>query len=244
MSQGFSIDDPLQRRKYPFWARTTRLTAAVLLSVVSLFGRPCTATQLLPMSLKNVSQLAKLSFAGSVSSINYRRLNEQVVTEVRFSDVKLARGRSPDVTVTLFGGVVDGKEYGVIGMPRFELGQRYIILAADVGTPSNSYMPIIGLTQGVFRIMPEPRHGPIVHDLAGRPLTGIQGSHIGVLDRDQKDDGVDKRPPRVRIVYGYNKNKDVSEPAFEIYPPALDPGTRVKEDEFLRAVERLSADDR
>lgn len=241
MSQGLrasALPQGQSRLFRPVAALTT------LLLILLCLGEPCTATQLLPMSLKSVAKLAKLSFAGTVSRIEYRRAGKDVVTDVQFTDVQLARGRRPDVKLTVLGGVMDGQEHGVVGMPRFELGKRYIILAADTGTSRNFYLPIIGLTEGVFRLLPDPRHGSVVHNLAGRPLVGIRGNHVGVLGADEPDTRPGGAPPRVRTVHGYRRNKEVSEPAFEIFPPALDPGTRVKEEEFLRAVERLSAEDR
>lgn len=96
----------------------------------------------------------------------------------------------------------------------------------------------------VFRLLPDPQHGSVVHTLAGRPLVAILGSHVGVLGAEESDKKSGGAPPRVRTVHGYRRNKQVSEPAFEVFPPALDPGTRVKEEEFLRAVERLSAEER
>jgi hypothetical protein len=220
------------------------ISAAALLLTILCLGSPSNSTQLLPMSLKSVAQLAKLSYAGTVSRIEYRRAGKDVVTDVHFADVRLASGRRPDVKLTVLGGIVDGQEYGVVGMPRFECGKRYIILAADTGTSQNSYMPIIGLTEGVFRLLPDPRYGSIVHDLAGRPLVAIRGNHVGVLGTDEPDTGLGGGPPRLRTVHGYRRNKEANEPAFEIYPPALDPGTRVMEEEFLGAVERLSAEER
>jgi hypothetical protein len=221
----------------------TMVTIAFLLSMVAI-PTVCDGTQLLPMTLQSVASRAKIAFAGTVDSIAYDAIDGQVVTRVHFRDVRFARGlgQGQEITVTLHGGIMNGEEIEVDGMPQFETSRRYSVLAADTGTKANSYMPIIGLNQGVFRIQPDPSsHRTVVHDLGGRPLVQINGKHIAVVYATSGTGRIPPKGRKVRKVYGMGLNGlDREEPAIEIYPQELDPGTRVTEEEFLRAVELLS----
>jgi hypothetical protein len=92
----------------------------------------CSGTQALPISLRETARIANVEFAGTVDNLSYRLVDGVgVVIDVRFRDLKFARGPRPDssLVLTIRGGRTGGHGSGVIGLPSFDTGARCIILA-------------------------------------------------------------------------------------------------------------------
>jgi len=228
------------RASHAKWLRVCGTASILLLAESTVCASLAQATQVRPMALGSVARLARLTFAGTVESIGYRKAEHWIVTDVRFTSLNFAPGSNGkrELTLTTQGGVLDGQQVFISGMPQFEVGKRYIVLATDTGSLRNLYLPIIGFDQGFFRVTTdEGTERRIVQDAKGRPLVRIQGSHVSVAALGPGAQSGQK----IRTAYGVDdRGIEDPEPALEVYPLELDPGTRVTEDEFLRVVVKLS----
>jgi len=173
-------------------------------------------------------------FAGTVDSVRYAMdpAGETALTRVYFGDVVYAKGGPGPgpLALTLRGGKTAGSESFVVDQPKFEKSRRYIVLAnADLGSAKNLYLPIIGLDSGFFPVVPDSStYVAHVYDSKYRAVVQIKGHHLVVID---KRAGEGLRVPAYGRVSG--------EPSIELLGPSADPGTRVGEGEFLRAVQVL-----
>jgi hypothetical protein len=148
---------------------------------------------------------------------------------VYFGDVVYAKGGPGPgpLALTLRGGKPAGSESFVVGQPKFEKSKRYIVLAhADLGSAKDLYLPIIGLDSGFFPVAPDSStHVAHVYDSEYRPVVQIKGHHLVVIDKRARGG------PPVPL-----HGKASGEPSIELLDPSVDPGTRVGEGDFLRAV--------
>ena len=105
-------------------------------------------------SLAETVSLARFAFVATVDSLSYRSGGSGIVTDVRFRDVRFARGfdRPSRLVLTVIGGTMNGHGQGIVGGPVFVPGVRCVILAADLGRRETLYMPIVGLTDGLFYV--------------------------------------------------------------------------------------------
>ncbi len=58
-------------------------------------------------------------------------------------------GESSSVTIRTLGGTADGETLRVHGMPRFEVGRRYVLFLQK---PRRTICPIVGWAQGCFHV--------------------------------------------------------------------------------------------
>ena len=65
----------------------------------------------------------------------------------------------------------------------FEINRRYIVLSASgLGSARDSYLPVIGGSQGVFQVDLDSRTGrSIVKDAEGRPVAYVKDNHVAVV---------------------------------------------------------------
>jgi hypothetical protein len=186
---------------------------------------------------------ADLAFAGTVDSLTYRHDADFAITDIHFSKVQLARSDSSSgkLTLSVLGGSDGGSQLIVNGMPRFEVGKRYIVLAVDHGTRANWYIPILGMSDGFFSVSLDSVRGlAVVHDCVGRPLVRLERGHIVVLATNVHWQGRPGEAPHIETVPGFAVEGSTDRVGMEIVPLELDPGTRVSETEFLTAVRRLA----
>jgi len=110
--------------------------------------------------------------------------------EMLFTEVTLAVDRpilgapGETVTFTVAGGVVEGREVVVSGMPRFALGERYaLFLRPGFEATAN---PIVGVGQGCFRIVADAATGTDrILDARGNLVIGVANGELAVRrDRD------------------------------------------------------------
>jgi len=234
------------RQAFTTWRLVTIFLSAAV-PLITVLATVASATELIPMTFGATVRKAKLGFAGTVDGLSYRRADGFVVTDVHFSNVKYSHGNRPGTTLvlTVQGGRMDGKLYMVDGLPSFNSGERYIVLAGDQGSARNWYLPIIGFTQGFFSAKAErPGGSPVVHDADGRPIIGLHGKHLAVLSRSRGETKTSRKPEIVREYGLGERGLDRVEPATEVYPPETDPGSRVSEEEFLRAIQQLKASEK
>jgi len=206
------------------------------------------------MGIRQAATMATIIFAGTVKGIDYEKasaMDSVQVTKITFDSVRFADSVARDslVTVTLFGGA----GIGVEGMPTFQKGERYLLFLSDLGSPSDWFMPIIGMDQGAFRV---ERGTGNVRDWRGRYLAGIGDGLIDVVDSTmyRRQWSQPEGHPLIVRHKGGEVTRTWPDSAYaapiarydyrgklmgRMFPAKGDPGTRVTEAEFLKSVNDL-----
>ena len=199
------------------------------------------------VSLRTLSKMAGVAFAGTVDSTEVTILSGQIVTLVHFSNLRVAKGALAQdrLTLRMFGGTYGGIEDGVVDMPRFEQGRRYIVLArSDLGSPRERFDPIIGLYQGFYPVQKDSLSGQeSVHDWAMRPVAAVAAGHIVVVRPNvarPRSSGQERPTPRVGPMASPTAPDNGS--AADVLQRDEDPGTRVSEATFLELVRQFAAE--
>jgi hypothetical protein len=156
-----------------------RRVAALALITVAILAHASMATVKSgrPPSLAEIVSLTHFAFVGTVDSLSYRH-DRGIVTDVRFRDVRFARGfpRPSPLVLTVIGGTMDGHGQGIVGAPVFVPGIRYVILAGDLGRRETLYMPIVGMTDGLFYVdRDSTTNRSVVRDSEHRAIKGAAG---------------------------------------------------------------------
>lgn len=97
------------------------------------------------------------------------------VEEVLVGDIQLGRK-----TLSFAGGQSGGQEIGITGVPRLEVGKRYVFFLLSDGTPWAT--PTVGWGQGIFEIVPErsSQEPEVLVSYDGEPLeAGPEGLRRG-----------------------------------------------------------------
>jgi hypothetical protein len=108
------------------------------------------------------------------------------------------KGRVPDGELTLrfHGGELADHEVVIPGMPRFEVGETYLLFVRNNGTTAS---PVVGWFQGQLRIAREGRSGEeILVDAFDRPVLGLQDGRF--LFDDRRMAGPGEVAPGVRVL--------------------------------------------
>ena len=99
---------------------------------------------------------ADLIFVGTVHEMHGRKLAQgMIVTDIWLDIRDVIKGAHHDDTYALqiLGGVVDHEHLHVPGAPVFEEGETYTLFVKDNGTVM---FPLVGVTQGQFRVQRDP----------------------------------------------------------------------------------------
>ena len=144
------------------------------------------ASTVIPLDLEQSVRLADVVFAGTVTRIYAENLpDDGIVTRYTFSDLRFGKGsgQRAKLVLTILGGEVGGLGSVVDGAPSFEINRRYIVLSASgLGSARDSYLPVIGGSQGVFQVDLDSRTGrSIVKDAEGRPVAYVKENHVAVV---------------------------------------------------------------
>jgi len=147
-----------------------------------LFSTSMLATTLKYKSLDDLVVEATNIVKGEVTNISTIKVNKENFTDVTLSNVffitDIALEMSPqDITLRLYGGVVDGVGMGYSGTPLFSVGQKIIAFTKKNGIYS---IPIVGWEQGIIHIDNNNR----VTDYYDNAITKINGKH---LEKDVKN---------------------------------------------------------
>src|SRR5207249_4154516 len=133
-----------------------------------------TATFATVFAHKNFNQLvteADQIFIGTVTSTPSRQLpSGPIVTDVTFADPQVLKGPASigQIALLVLGGTVGTVTMEVEGVPRFEVGVRYLVFSEGNGSV---VFPVVGGPQGLFQVNRDPSSGQeLVFDAYGKPI--------------------------------------------------------------------------
>lgn len=147
--------------------RPGRFLSALL--VVTIVAPLAAATTYLPLTVEEMLERAEIAFVGVVETVRVEDRAGEPWTVVAFRVEEAFLGAEKDALELAFlgGELPSGRSLAVSGMPRFEEGERVLLLAYD----EPAYSPVVGFAQGLWR----ERGGAFV-DEADRPLgLGAEG---------------------------------------------------------------------
>ena len=143
---------------------TTRGTGCAVIAIL-LATLPAIGAQ--PhIEFAEVVQFADAVFVGTVTDVSCRLgdRGKLIVTDVTFDQMDVLNAKasvnqdiSESVTITYAGGELDGLSLHVSDMPRFKVGEKYVICCQLDG---KGYInPLVGGDQGRFRVIEDPVSG-------------------------------------------------------------------------------------
>ncbi len=142
---------------FPTRLARVRLTSLFVAVAALLIAPVSRATSVIPPTFTELVAEADTVLRGSVISVHSEEFDSAdgkgVRTLVTFSVERALKG-SPGETVTLsfLGGTVGKRNLKVVGMPRFEIGQRQIVFFANNG---RVICPLIGMGYGRYHVVTE-----------------------------------------------------------------------------------------
>lgn len=153
--------------------------AAVAL-LAFLPASPATGTTVVRLELDQLVDQAEGIFTGQAvhSEVVPSRDGNSLFTFVTFEVDSALKGVFPGrhLTLRLHGGELEGVGVLLYGMPRFEVGESYLVFVRGNGVYAS---PVLGWMQGQLRIAREARSGkPILVDWRGAPVLGIAGGRF------------------------------------------------------------------
>lgn len=153
---------------------TTRLILAVVvsLSIVPAIAR---AQEEEAVTFAQLVKSAQHIFVGHVVAVESfradRRGEARIRTRVTFSIDQQLRGSGVVTVLEFLGGTVGDLTLEVADMPRFSVGERYVVFALDGDRWVN---PVVGFTQGLLRVSQDARDGTArVLTAARAPLASV-----------------------------------------------------------------------
>lgn len=105
---------------------------------------------------------AQRIFVGEIVAVESFRAdlrgNLRIRTRVTFSIDDTLRGRGVVAVLEFLGGTAGDLTQEVMGMPRFAVGESYVVFAREGDRWVN---PVVGFTQGLFRVSRDARDGTL-----------------------------------------------------------------------------------
>jgi len=171
--------------------RKISLTLAALAAATLLAQGPARATTL---SYKDLDRLVSESDAVVMATVRQVQPVEDaqktIHTYVTFGDLQMLGGRydSPTLTLRVEGGRVGNRGLFIDGAPDFEPEQRVLMFVQGNG---RDVVPLVGWSQGLFRLSNDANGAQVVSDAEGRAVTALQGSRVMVdLSQAEGDQNV------------------------------------------------------
>lgn len=154
-------------------SRFTGLTMAALVLTLVL-ARSASATVTVPMRFESLVGGASAILRGEVVEVQseWRQLRGElvIVTRVRFKVERVLKGSaSAFETLELLGGSIGETTMAVPGMPQFAVGDRDLLCLERAG----ALLPVLGASQGRFRIITDRSGRDRVVFNDGRPVASI-----------------------------------------------------------------------
>ncbi len=156
--------------------RTHRLTGALFVLGASL---QLTATTIPYKSLDDLVREADAIVSGRVAQVESKYSpDKEIFTFVTFDQLEVLGGSYTGSSLTLrfLGGKIDNDISQVVGSPTFAVDDKVVLFVHGNGR----YMvPLVGWTQGVFRIGEDAATGQLaVRDHEGNRVLGIQNGRL------------------------------------------------------------------
>ena len=138
-----------------------------------LLCTPAHGLSVVTRSFDELVQRADLVLVGTVSEVHSEfaagGLDQNTIfSYVNFSDLQVVKGQagSEPYVLRVPGGVVGRFAQDYPGIPAFQTGQRYVVF---IRGNRHDFFPVVGITQGVFRILSNAQGQQVV----------VRDDHIG-----------------------------------------------------------------
>ena len=203
------------------------------------------ATTLLYKSFNDLIKESDGIVAGTVASIEsqYDR-NKEIYTFVTLDQLDVLSGsyQGTSLTLRLKGGQVGHDISHIDGSPEFKQNDRVVLFVQGNG---RDLVPLVGWTQGAFRIVEDPiTHQQVVHDHEGNRVLGVQagqvlkeqvmnpeaqvvGEHAAVATAAERDGGAGSNENQARNSQPRNEHLSSAKPT-------------MSSQAFIAAIRRLS----
>lgn len=142
---------------------------AAVVTLALLLCAPAYGLSVVPRSFDELVQRADLVLVGTVSRVHSEFADggldqNTIFSYVNFSELQVIKGRvtTGEYALRVPGGVVGRFAQDYPGVPAFQTGRRYLVF---IRGNHRDFFPVVGITQGVFRI-----------------LTNAQGQQVVVRD--------------------------------------------------------------
>jgi hypothetical protein len=164
----------------PIFRPLSRLARLIVVSAIVALGvvRPAFATVTVPMGFERLVGDSSAIFRGEVvdARSEWRQLRGEsvIVTVIRFKVERVLKGSvSAMQTLEILGGSIGETTMAVPGMPQFSVGDRDLLCLERTG----ALFPVLGASQGRFRVVTDRSGRDRVVFSDGRPVGGV--SEIG-----------------------------------------------------------------
>lgn len=128
-----------------------------------------------PMTLETISDHAGQVITGTIVSVSSYEADEprRIESEITLAQVEYLKGALPDSTEAFSfivpGGTVGQTHLHIGGTPIFRVGEDWILFLL----PTYKTFPVVGLSHGAFRIVPDGNGVQRVVSASFNPLTSI-----------------------------------------------------------------------
>ena len=122
-----------------------------LVLVIGLSPSLVSATTVQRFGIDQLTANAARIFVGRCTAATPELAHGQIYTRFEFKVEDVLKGTpSGEIEVSLAGGVLQGVEYRIVGMPTFHPGERVVLFLTEKGASGNAWP--VGLGQGKFAI--------------------------------------------------------------------------------------------
>ena len=170
------------------WTVPVKVVLRRLCATALFFALNVHATTLLYRNIDNLVDEAEGIVIGTVTKTVSTYGRENVIyTFVNIEDIEAIKGRvvGRNLVLRFEGGRMSGEIYELAGAPKFQTGDKVMLFIHGNGRYS---IPLVGWTQGVFRIVNDPLSGKqTVSDHEGNKLLGISGNRLAKEYRIQSE---------------------------------------------------------
>jgi hypothetical protein len=137
------------------------------LAIIALVSQiPAYGLSVIPRTFEELVQRADLVLVGTVrevrSNFAHGGLDQNtIISDVSFYDLRLVKGQvaGSEYVLQVPGGVVGRFAQNYPGIPSFQTGQRYLVF---IRGNRRDFFPVVGINQGVFRIVANDRGQQVV----------------------------------------------------------------------------------
>lgn len=120
-----------------------------------------------------------------------------IFTRVTLQTISSIKGQAAStVEFVMAGGTVEGRSAMVAGMPKFDMGQNYLVFLREGYAVSAN--PVVGVNQGFFRVVQDASGREIMLDANSDHVIGIQGDRV--LSRRNPNGASAVQSPEPRLV--------------------------------------------